>query len=778
MKKVFYIVLFIFSILSSQAQMQTAHWYFGANAGVDFSSGLPIAVTDGMLNTKEGTSSISDEFGNLLFYTDGVTVYTQSHSIMPNGGGLSGSGSSSQSALIVPGPGASDLFYIFTTDAVEISPKYGFSYTVVDMALGTEGEVVSGQKNIPISLGGENNVSEKIAATVKGDCSGYWIITYYKKKFYVFSLTEEGIDIANPVISGSIPFTGSDDTVGGIKVSPDGSKLAACFTDYNGSLLLYNFNNVNGTISNGQTLFESEPFNDRSYYSVEFSPNSKVLYATYSGLARYDLTAASIPDSEVVFYNTPNGTSGALQIGLDGKIYYARLNNQYYLAAINDPNNFAAPDLDLFSVFLGGKLHALGLTGFPQPFYNANIFINGKQDIQTFCAEEPIDFSYCFSGGVLPDWTVHWNFGDGNTSTEESPVHSYSESGSYTITLEITIGQNVIKVTNSVTIVTKPKANKPLNLVVCDILPNNGFSEFLLSGQTAAILDTQPTTDYTVMYYASEDDAKAKENPLPLTYTNTTTPQTIYARISNVVTGCYDITSFTITVNPMPEVIDPDDQQACEETPDTGIAQFDLTQSIPQITGGNVDISVKFYKTQEDRLNDIAITAPTAYSNTTPYGETVYFQALNSAVQDCKSNGSLNLIVNSLPKLNTNIPAYKECDNNNPGDGYEVFDLTSMYPAITPDPGLTLIYEYETSGVRISINDPSSFTNTETGQQTIYVSATTSGCKKEANFMIEVNPLPVLSSVATDYIINECEEVPDYAYFHLDEIALSITDGA
>ena len=200
MKKIYYIVLFLFSLLSVQAQMQTAHWYFGANAGVDFSSGSSVAVTNGALVTAEGSTAISDELGNLLFYTDGSTVYTKNHTIMPNGVGLNGTSSSSQSALIVPGPGPYELFYIFTTDAVEISPKHGFRYTVVDMALGTEGEVVSTQKNVAVPLDGLQGVSEKIAATVKGDCSGYWVITYYKKKFYAFSLTEEGIDIANPVI--------------------------------------------------------------------------------------------------------------------------------------------------------------------------------------------------------------------------------------------------------------------------------------------------------------------------------------------------------------------------------------------------------------------------------------------------------------------------------------------------------------------------------------------------------------------------------------------------
>ncbi|RWW91647.1 PKD domain-containing protein, partial [Flavobacterium cerinum] len=747
MKKKYYIVLFLFSLLSVQAQMQTAHWYFGANAGVDFSSGSSVPVTNGALVTAEGSTAISDEFGNLLFYTDGSTVYTKNHTIMPNGLGLNGTSSSSQSALIVPGPGASELFYIFTTDAVEVSPKHGFRYTVVDMALGTEGEVVSTQKNVAVPLGGEQGVSEKIAATVKGDCSGYWVITYFKKKFYAFSLTEGGIDITNPVISDAFPYTGDTDLQGYLKVSPDGKRLAATFTDGTGSLVLYDFNNIDGTISNGQTLFQSEPFNNRLYYGVEFSLDSKVLYATYSGLVRYDLTAASIPDSEIVFYNTPNGVSGALQMGLDGKIYYARLNNQFYLAAINDPNNFNAPDLDVFALFLGGKLHAIGLPSFPQPFYHATLFINGKQEPQKVCKGVPIDFSYCFNGGVLPQWTVRWNFGDGTISTEESPVHNYSDLGTYTVTLEITIGLNVIKVTNTVTILPSPDAHKPLNLSVCDIVPNDGFSTFLLSNQTATILGTQPSADYSVAYYASEDDARAENLPLPQNYTNTSNPQTIYARVTSIANSCFDITSFTLMVNPTPELGNPNALEACEETPGSGISHFDLTQSIPQITNGANGLSVTFYKTQSDLNNNIPITTPTNYTNTTPGGETVYFQAADPAAPDCKTGGSLDLIVNGQPPLNTNIPVYKQCDYNNPGDGFESFDLTSMYPSITSTPGLTLTYEYQSAGTRVAIADPTNFTNTISNQQTIYVSTTNnSGCKSEVSFVIKVNPLPGINS--------------------------------
>ena len=65
--------VFLFLItLNTYSQEEASHWYFGQNAGLNFSgSGDPIVLLDGALNTDEGCTSISDLNGDLLFYTDG-----------------------------------------------------------------------------------------------------------------------------------------------------------------------------------------------------------------------------------------------------------------------------------------------------------------------------------------------------------------------------------------------------------------------------------------------------------------------------------------------------------------------------------------------------------------------------------------------------------------------------------------------------------------------------------------------------------------------------------
>ena len=102
-----YIRIFLFSLSFilfsniSYSQKEENIWYFGNRAGLDFNSGSPVALTDGVLFTNEGCSVISDNTGNLLFYTDGTRVWNKNHRQMPNGLELMGNFSSNQSAVTV-----------------------------------------------------------------------------------------------------------------------------------------------------------------------------------------------------------------------------------------------------------------------------------------------------------------------------------------------------------------------------------------------------------------------------------------------------------------------------------------------------------------------------------------------------------------------------------------------------------------------------------------------------------------------------------------------------
>ena len=58
-------------------------------------------------------------------------------------------------------------------------------------------------------------------------------------------------------------------------------------------------------------------------------------------------------------------------------------------------------------------------------------------DTRSVKEDEYIRFNSEISGGFSP-YTYEWDFGDGNTSTEANPRHSYKSDGDYTVTLKVT----------------------------------------------------------------------------------------------------------------------------------------------------------------------------------------------------------------------------------------------------------------------------------------------------------------------------------------------------
>ncbi|MBK8847986.1 MAG: hypothetical protein IPO27_16230 [Bacteroidetes bacterium] len=96
------------------AQKYANTWYFGNKAGLDFNDGASVAITNSAMDQLEGCSSISDDNGNILFYTNGYTVWNKNHVPMANGTGLEGDETTTQSACIVKKPGARIQCTIFS----------------------------------------------------------------------------------------------------------------------------------------------------------------------------------------------------------------------------------------------------------------------------------------------------------------------------------------------------------------------------------------------------------------------------------------------------------------------------------------------------------------------------------------------------------------------------------------------------------------------------------------------------------------------------------------
>ena len=96
-----------------------------------------------------------------------------------------------------------------------------------------------------------------------------------------------------------------------------------------------------------------------------------------------------------------------------------------------------------------------------------------------------------------------------------------------------------------------PIANMPSDLVGCSI--GGDIAVFTLTDNDAEILGEQSSDDFTVTYYVTEQDALDGANPLVSPYTSLSDPQTVYAQVSNNLTGCINTTSFNLVLGIEPE---------------------------------------------------------------------------------------------------------------------------------------------------------------------------------------------------------------------------------
>lgn len=328
--KIFLLSIFCFlSAFFLFGQGETNLWYFGYNAGLDFSSGSPVALTNGQLNASEGAATVSDAAGSLLFYTDGTTIWDRTHTPMPNGSGLLGNTmrTATQAAIIIQKPGSVTIYYVFTNESCGWTQ--GLRYSEVDMTLNGGLGDITVNKNILLNTA---STTEKLTAIRHCNNKDVWVISRYFNgvpgyssipQFGAYLVTSAGVN-TTAVIS-SIGSAGYNCT-GQMKGSPDGKKLAAAL--YNDSRIeLYDFNGLTGIVSN-PLLFPVVPGVNYQLYGVEFSPDGTKLYAsTYPmpSIYQYDLCAGSNAaiTASGVLVGTPASASspGSLQLGPDKKIY-------------------------------------------------------------------------------------------------------------------------------------------------------------------------------------------------------------------------------------------------------------------------------------------------------------------------------------------------------------------------------------------------------------------------------------------------------------------------
>ena len=359
------------------SQDQGSNWVLGYHNGINDTSKIcgkmvvkfqhnmnpdvTCSQNDNQLFMNGNQASISDKFGQLLFYFDGYRIANNNHEIIENGDGINSgkvqelfpdSYPIDKGCLIIPDPEDENKWYILhqyleyfknrpNPDEIYCTNIY---YTVVVRnPLNNTLRVTI--KNVPLLL----NLSIKL---VKGHFNSvkhangrdWWIITQEleSSRYLCFLLTSVGIYSPKSVVSGLTP-SNRDYNCNSV-FSKDGSIYATCFA--RNFIQIFDFDRCSGQLSNSKRIYNEE-MHVNGIGFIELSSDNHYLYlSSIYKIWQYDLTSSNIMASEKVigtwdtmYYNNLFSTAFyTLCRAPDDQIYASCFSSNVYLHKITFPN--------------------------------------------------------------------------------------------------------------------------------------------------------------------------------------------------------------------------------------------------------------------------------------------------------------------------------------------------------------------------------------------------------------------------------------------------------
>ncbi|GAA4281352.1 T9SS type B sorting domain-containing protein [Gaetbulibacter aestuarii] len=663
-------LLIIISFFTSSivlSQNETINWYFGDYAGLNFSALNPrvTVLNNGAMSTPAGCSSISDDQGNLLFYTNGQTVWNKNHEIMDKGDNLAADINNSQTSIIIPKPNDPNTYYIFLTrenSATNPLVTSGLFYSEVTFSnqfpLGSL--TIKNRRLL-------NTTTERLTAIHDIATESIKVITFGSENssgdprdtFFIYTVDSNGVNNI-PVKSKVTPIKSSK---GAMKISPDGTKIA--LANYDGAqIILYNFNIANTSITEDRIVSPNIPFVEVYPYGVEFSADSRILYFTghissSSYLYKYHMFSNDPLNERIIIASSSDYFFGDLQLAVDNKIYVANFDPKNpqlsadYLGVIEEPENeFEDSKFVYQSVNLSPNGSFKGLPIFISSYFQNRIIAENT------CVGDPTPFE---TESYMPVDAISWDFGDNATSTDLMPSHAFNSSGNYVVKATIMYNGKPYYLEKNIKVYENPIIDPGETLTQCGTNLNDD-SFFNLTDISTKIKNYKK--DYTYFFYHTLSDAQDNSNIIqnPEAYQNDGTTEELFARIVTV-EGCDTITNFFLeTLNG--NVIEETPIYTCDESdaiPNNGIGSFDMaTKELEIRASQNLPSSTKviFYPSQKDAQTKTN-TLPLFYKSVS----TELWFRIENQNNDCAGIGRFEATVNSGLTLNVE-ESYTLCYSN------------------------------------------------------------------------------------------------------------------
>jgi gliding motility-associated-like protein len=455
-------VLMLFVCGNLFAQRERDNWYFASNAAINFPAGAsPVEVDNASKITGSPSVSISvsdSKTGQLLFYSDGITVWDKSNSIMDNGASIFAPNVCDY-VIYSPNPANKSQYFVFSYTGKRIS------YAVIDISLnGGLGKVVS-YNNVVAQF-----ATRKFTIAKHGTYDAYWLITLRGSNgndtFECYPITTAGIQSPIRSIMG---FNNGDFSYQSELITNGaGNKIIA--TNYSSAkpeVTVYDFSKNCGTVSTPKKLTIPSGF---IYPKAPvFSKNDNNLFVSFSGVINYVVQYSGTDFQNFQFIHLSNNIKKDMKLGPDGKIYIIKATPDIHELDVIDDPDAATPT---YTVSGGLTLKNTPIALFPS-FIN-DVSTPGSQqkppiiDVVNTCYKDTVIFTP--SDLPLLD-SLDWNFGDAasqkNTSKLDIPSHIYSDTGNFKVTLSWYNCGVKSSATKQVQIITIPNINLGADTTLC-----------------------------------------------------------------------------------------------------------------------------------------------------------------------------------------------------------------------------------------------------------------------------------------------------------------------
>lgn len=478
MRKLF---LFFSVILVTQAgfsqNLERYNWYFGGSTqAIRFNrtSALPSIVSKAIPFGSGGSGTASDPANaNLLFYTDGQLVYDAANIRMPGGFGLTANSGANQPVAIcpVPGPANKGKYFIFTNTA-NFTAGGTISVSVVDMKLfGSAafpslplGDIESKNQAVP---GLPPNRAEAMMIVPHANGTDFWLLTQQvSSQIYSATLINAASYTGTFITTATSGLVFFPTSAANFSYHAGKKKIASSPQDPSTDAVILNFNPATGIFVFDRFILNSglPTLTNQSIYDIEWSITGDFLYLSRFGepgiapdVLQYDYLNPTTTLTSVI--PSPVFRSFGLQIGPESAIYHL------YQSAAAGPillGKISKPDTIASQVnYKTAQLTATSFNGQQFPAFAAKTKVTLVVNFTSIgtCQNNNTTF---FPDIVPGADSVRWDFGDMSGSKAWSPVHKFTQTQTFNVTLTGYYQGDSLAAAHSVTITAFPLK---LNLV-------------------------------------------------------------------------------------------------------------------------------------------------------------------------------------------------------------------------------------------------------------------------------------------------------------------------